>query len=290
MKGLIKSFTCRLKPKVVRPLVAGSAAASGHDVMQLDESSARIDLVEQRANEYLHKSFPCFGKMLSRAIPRSLKKMLPFTLPENYMPRQFRDQPAEVVSIDVDLDVGMRTDSTEPIFDSSLGRFTSTARVKNDARLAIELRGHNGWPSLGVIELKYLRVEARMMVWWDIFDHVLAFAFVRHDPPVVHWDIELALGPSCVHLPDMLEDTLLSKVTSLLMRSFCRANPIFIKLKETAALSDDEDGSDSDSSGDDEWDEEGDAVPDEEDEQGGIQIDFGNEAQDMLDELKKATV
>jgi len=72
-------------------------------------------------------------------------------------------------------------------------------------------------PSLGTFELKNLKLEARCLAWWDIFDSTLDVAFTKEDPPHVSWDIEVALGGAGLPLPDCIEDSFLSWLTRLVM-------------------------------------------------------------------------
>mmetsp|Transcript_25177 Transcript_25177/g.72419 ORF Transcript_25177/g.72419 Transcript_25177/m.72419 type:complete len:88 (+) Transcript_25177:423-686(+) len=63
--------------------------------------------------------------------------MLDFDYPPDFMPRAMRDDPSHVLALDIDVDVAVRFDSKEPLFDlgaqPGLSDFTSVAAVDNDA-------------------------------------------------------------------------------------------------------------------------------------------------------------
>ena len=160
---------CRVETRIVEPerglvgrvldLWAPTRVSAAEPRSQQQEAQGR-DLVSEYADASLAwalaKKYPApLARCLQRAIPRRLKSVLDFDYPPDFLPRAMRDNPSEVISLDLDLDLAVRLDSREPLFDVSamkLGDFTSTAKHENDVRLVFFVRGHNGYPSLGLRE------------------------------------------------------------------------------------------------------------------------------------------
>ena len=242
-KGLIKRFTCRVETRIVEPerglvgrvldLWAPTRVSAAEPRSQQQEAQGR-DLVSEYADAYLAKKYPApLARCLQRAIPRRLKSVLDFDYPPDFLPRAMRDNPSEVISLDLDLDLAVRLDSREPLFDVSamkLGDFTSTAKHENDVRLVFFVRGHNGFPSLGTLELRSLRLEAAALAWWDVFDGAIDLAFKKDEPLRIAWDIEVGLGGAHLPLPSCVEDSFLAWLTGVVMRSFNRAYPLHVEL------------------------------------------------------------
>ena len=235
-RGLIKRTTCRVDTRLVKREKGVSKKA----YREQQVANADVDLVTDCADRYLAQTYwPPLAHALQKAIPRRAKSMLDFEYPADFMPRAMRDDPENVISLDVDIDIALRFDSPEPLFnlDSGLGDFTSVAKVQNDSRFVFFVRGHNGYPSLGTFELKNFKLEARALAWWDVFDSKFDLAFTKEDPPKVSWDIEVALGGAALPLPDCIEDHFLGGLTSMVMRTFNRAYPLHLDI---AAMNEEE--------------------------------------------------
>mmetsp|Transcript_42350 Transcript_42350/g.133634 ORF Transcript_42350/g.133634 Transcript_42350/m.133634 type:complete len:522 (-) Transcript_42350:168-1733(-) len=231
-RGLIKRTTCRVDTRLVKREkgVSRKAARERH------LANADVDLVTDCADRYLEQIYsPPVAQALQKVIPRRAKSMLDFEYPVDFMPRAMRDDPENVLSLDLDVDIAVRFDSPEPLFNldsTGLGDFTSVAKVQNDTRFVFFIRGHHGFPSLGTFELKNFKLEARALAWWDVFDSKIDLAFTKEDPPKVSWDIEVALGGAAMPLPDCIEDHFLGGLTSLVMRCFNRAYPLHLDIDE----------------------------------------------------------
>jgi len=224
-RGIIKRLAVRIEPRIVRPPKGWKKA----------REAAEDDLVTEAADRHLAASYsPLLAKCLQRALPRRLKASLDIDYPPDFMPRAMRDKPNEVLALDLDLDFAVRFDSREELFGDdvrSLGGYTSTVAVKdNDARLVLFARGHNGLPSLGTLELRSLRVDTSSLAWWDVFDGAIELAFKKDAPPVIDWNIEVAMGTPRLPLPSCIEDAFLAWLTGMVMRSFNRAYPLKVDL------------------------------------------------------------
>ncbi|EOD17251.1 hypothetical protein EMIHUDRAFT_244220 [Emiliania huxleyi CCMP1516] len=134
--------------------------------------------------------------------------------PPDFMPRAMRDKPNEVLALDLDLDFAVRFDSREELSsDCKPDHEWAECMQCWRARLVLFARGHNGLPSLGTLELRSLRL-----------------AFKKDAPPVIDWNIEVAMGTPRLPLPSCIEDAFLAWLTGMVMRSFNRAYPLKVDL------------------------------------------------------------
>mmetsp|Transcript_24110 Transcript_24110/g.50576 ORF Transcript_24110/g.50576 Transcript_24110/m.50576 type:complete len:258 (+) Transcript_24110:322-1095(+) len=91
--------------------------------------------------------------------------------------------------------------------------------------IAFEMKGQHWWtPTLGGLEVKNMRICARLRVWWNLLHSRLKIAFLAE--PKVEWDVELkVLG---IDLPDLLEDKLLPWVVQKYLKRITIEDPITI--------------------------------------------------------------
>jgi len=159
--GLLKRFTCRLNASLLK----APEGLTKEESRQRQISNQNRDVVTERADRYLKKKccWP-FSSCLQKCLPRRLKASLDFEYPSDFLPRLLRDAPNDTLSLELNLALSMRFDSREPLYKidfRDLDDFTAVTTTDNDARLVLHIRGKNGFPSVGTVEIKSLMLEAR---------------------------------------------------------------------------------------------------------------------------------
>mmetsp|Transcript_61457 Transcript_61457/g.102285 ORF Transcript_61457/g.102285 Transcript_61457/m.102285 type:complete len:543 (+) Transcript_61457:54-1682(+) len=226
-----KNLTSKQNKDAAKKQAGGSLQA--HSAVAAKDKQPK-SYIEDAANEYLDNYFSnckCIASLLKRYCGRTFKSHLPIQLPASWLPPLMRDEPEKVLTVDVELDIALRFDSRDALLPAELEKlanFTSLAVQENPFQFELEVRGHNGWPTLGQVMIKNISIEAHCLVWWDVFDDVLELAFIKEDPPHVQWDIELSLFRCGCPLPNCFEDSVLTFLTNLVLRTFNRANPLHL--------------------------------------------------------------
>ena len=86
-----------------------------------------------------------------------------------------------------------------------------------------------GFAPAATLELRHVRVHARLLLLWDLTRSKLAVSFL--EMPTLEWDVELALG--CLELPDIIEDRLLPWAIARQLGTINADNPIQIDLNQS---------------------------------------------------------
>ncbi|KAL1515541.1 hypothetical protein AB1Y20_002162 [Prymnesium parvum] len=256
-RGLIKRLTCRVVPRVIHHYNQNgtikhfvdatqhvAAAVTFHSKHKHEEVPPQPtddqDDISEAADRYIesrtNKCHPCVAQSIKKCLPRCVKGKLPFEMPPSWMPRGFRHDPAAILHLAIDLDLALRFDSTKPHVEAATNgaadHYTSIDVHENPFEFEVAIVGHNGWPSLGQLQIKNFALSASAHVWLDLFGERAAIAFIREHPPDVDWKAVLSLCGCGLPLPSLIENRILCSVVKHAIRFFDRSNPITIDLSE----------------------------------------------------------
>ena len=203
------------------------------------------------ADAYLRQHARCAppaAEWLVETLPSWCKGLLPFEDDEDYVPEAVRERPQHWLKLSVDVTFhvtfgetaddnahgqahGEAGAATEAGGANGGGGRTRRANHQDIKALKLHLKGRGCWPTIGSVEVVFVRLKAHATMWWSVFDSRMLLALRKQEgAPRLSWDVEAFAGGCGLPLPDVLEDRVPAALLNAALEAFSCVNPLELNL------------------------------------------------------------